>query len=167
MNLDNSSATPLRPLPPSRPIKEEGSAKKPSKWLIYAIIAISFIGFLDASYLTINHYRGTNVGCSLTGGCEKVLTSEYALIFNIPVALIGALFYLTVFILALIYTDLKKPLIIKILAVITALAFLSTLRFVYIQLFVLKSICQYCMLSAITSTLLFILSLLAWRKTAK
>lgn len=141
------------------------SSSKPStlhqsfKWLAYAIVAIGFIGFLDASYLTISHYRGTDVGCSLTNGCEEVLNSGYSTIFGIPIALFGALFYLAVFILALLFTDLKKPLIPKILAALTGTAFLFSAFLVYLQFFVIKALCQYCLVSAGLSTLLFIFSL--------
>jgi len=45
--------------------------------------------------------------CAL-GGCEQVLASQYSKIFGIPLALIGAVYYLIVLGLALAYLKLKN-----------------------------------------------------------
>ena len=47
-------------------------------------------GLADALYLTIEHLAGRSVPCSVTGGCEEVLTSSYAVIAGIPLAAVGA-----------------------------------------------------------------------------
>jgi uncharacterized membrane protein len=64
------------------------------KWIIFGLIVVSFLGFLDATYLAAKHYLGAPIACSIFEGCEKVTTSQYAAVFNIPVALLGALYYL-------------------------------------------------------------------------
>ena len=71
--------------------------------LAFAFLFVSFFGFLDATYLTINHYQGKIPPCSIVVGCEIVTTSRYSLFLNIPVALIGAIYYLTVFVLTVLY----------------------------------------------------------------
>ncbi len=129
-----------------------------------AFLIISALGFADATYLSIKHFLGTPVPCSILHGCEIVLTSKYSVLYGIPIALFGALFYLTVMILSAVYLETKKVTVLKLVACITTLGFLASLGFVYIQLFILKSICLYCMGSAATSTTLFILSLIFWKK---
>jgi len=128
-------------------------------WLIWSLIAVAFIGFLDATYLTAVHYRGADLGCTDWGSCNEVTTSKYSEIFGIPLALLGALYYLGVFILSLIHFDTKKLLPLKLIPFATAFGFLFSLGLVYLQLFVIHAICLYCMFSALTSTTLFILSL--------
>jgi len=132
-------------------------SKIPS-WLIWAFAIVSFLGFIDASYLAINHYTGAELTCSLLEGCDQVTTSEYSTIFGIPVALGGTFFYLTIFILTMIHVDTKKIKPLKLLPPLTMIGFLCSLYFTYLQAFVIEAFCQYCLLSAITSTTLLILS---------
>ena len=129
--------------------------------LVYAFLAVSFIGFLDASYLTVGHYTGANVSCSLVEGCDQVLSSEYAVVFGIPLALLGMFYYLTVFVLSFLYLDIKKEEIFEFIRPLTVAGLLASAWFVYLQIFVIEAICQYCMLSALTSTILFVLSLVS------
>ena len=119
-------------------------------------LVFSFIGFLDASYLAIKHFNGSTLICNITSGCNTVLASSYSEIFGIPVALGGALYYLTVFVLVVAFLDTKKDKILDFISKFAVAGLLASTYFVYLQVVVLKSICQYCMLSAITSTLLFI-----------
>lgn len=136
-----------------------------SSWIIAGFIAISFIGFLDASYLTISHYTGSKLSCSLIEGCDVVTTSKYALFLGVPVALFGALYYLSVLILSLLYFDTRNPVLLRIIQPMTILAFLASIYFVLLQIFVIKAICQFCMLSAITSTILFIFGVWSIKST--
>jgi uncharacterized membrane protein len=129
-----------------------------NKLLIVFFIIVSFLGFLDATYLTAQHYLGAIPPCVITTGCETVLTSEHSVIFGIPTALWGAMYYLLLFILAVLALDLK-PEIIRFVAYLTPIGFFASLYFVYLQLFVIKEICSYCMISAATSTILFILGM--------
>lgn len=133
------------------------------KWLITGFIFLSFIGFLDTSYLTINYYTGGAIECNILKGCEEVTNSKYSVIFGIPLALLGLLYYLFMLISSLLYLDTKNPLIPKAFLPITAVGFVFSGYLVYLQIWVIKAICQYCMLSAITSTMLFILSLIAFK----
>lgn len=128
-------------------------------WLIYMILAVAFLGFIDASYLTISHYTGSELNCTLTQGCGEVTSSEYSKIFGTPVALLGLLYYLTVLIGTLLYYDTRNFKIIQLLRPLSLAGFLFSAWFVYVQIFLIQAICQYCMLSAITSTILFILGL--------
>ena len=133
------------------------------KWLVWGFIIISFLGFLDAGYLTVAHYTGADLKCSVVEGCDVVTTSKYSEIFGIPVSLIGMLYYLTVLIGSLLYVDTGNRKIFSFIQPLTILGFLASGYFVYLQLAVIEKICQYCMLSAATSTLLFVLGLLCFR----
>ena len=131
--------------------------------LVYSFVIISLIGFLDAVWLTVKYYIGS-IDCSVIAGCQDVLNSSYSAVFNIPVAILGAIFYLFILTSALAYIDSKYKYSLKILSIIPTLGFLFSLWLVYLQFFVINAICIYCMLSATTSTLLFILSLVLIKK---
>ena len=135
-------------------------------WLTLTFLAVSFLGFLDATYLTAQHYLGTIPPCVITTGCEAVLTSAYSVIFGIPVALFGSIYYLVLFLLAVFSLDMKREAI-RFAAILTPVGFLASLYFAYLQLFVIEEICTYCAVSAATSTTLFILGLFMIRKSSK
>ncbi len=134
------------------------------KWLPVSFTVFSLLGFLDAAYLTVKHYLGTPIPCSLLQGCEKVTTSQYATIGGVPVALFGAVYYLFVFILTVIYFDTGKTRILSFLGRFSFFGFLASAYFLYLQFFVIGAICVYCIGSALTSTILFVLGLLVLRR---
>lgn len=126
------------------------------KWIIITVLVISFVGFLDASYLAVNHFMGTIPPCTI-GGCEIVTTSKYATIVGIPVALMGALYYLAIFLGTIAYTQSKNIQTLRRVAVFTIVGLIASIYFVVLQAFVIKAYCTYCLVSATTSTLLFVL----------
>ncbi|KKT41182.1 MAG: Vitamin K epoxide reductase [Candidatus Giovannonibacteria bacterium GW2011_GWA2_44_13b] len=129
-----------------------------AKILIIIFIAVAFIGFLDASFLTIEHYQNTALPCVIFKGCEQVTTSAYSELFGLPLALYGAAYYLFMLLVSVFYFDTKNGFAFKILKYIPVVGFLASAYFVYLQLFVIHAICTYCVISAVTSTTLFILS---------
>lgn len=129
-----------------------------TRWVIIVFAIVALVGFIDSAYLTAEHFRGTIPPCSVIQGCERVLTSSYAVIGGIPVALIGVSYYLALLILLVTYWDTQNPRTLRIAAWLTLIGFGGTLYFIYIQAFVLYAFCQYCLLSAVTSTTLLVLS---------
>lgn len=135
-----------------------------SRWYPFTILGVSIIGFFDSAYLTIQHYTQFTLPCSITHGCDLVTKSEYSQIAGIPVALLGALYYLAIFLGVYIILETKKYDYLRFVAIATTFGFLFSAWFVYLQFFVIRAICQYCMLSAITSTTMFIASIVYFSK---
>lgn len=147
--------------------KSEHSLRQAPNWLVFGFIAFAFIGFLDTSYLTVSHYSGADVNCSIIHGCNEVLSSKYSSIFGIPLALLGLLHYLNLFVLSLVYFDTRKLMVLKAITVFTIFGLLFSSWLVYLQFFVIEKICQYCMISAINSLFLATLGWIAikyWKK---
>lgn len=139
---------------------------KSNKIIFYSLI-LGFLGFIVATYLTILHYQNALPPCSLTSNCELVLTSKYASILGVPLALLGSLFYLGIIILCLlIITNYKKVFLNTFYLLITT-GFLISVVLVYIQAFLLHAYCQYCLISESISTGLLILAFLKWRADKK
>lgn len=131
-----------------------------AKRLSVTWLVISAIGFVDAAYLTATYYRGALPTCGLVEGCETVLSSHFAAIGGVPIALAGSLFYLAVFLLIFAYVDTHRWIFVRLAVLLVSAGFLVTLFLLYLQAFVLKAYCQFCLLSAVTSTVLFVVGLL-------
>lgn len=130
---------------------------------LIVILVFAFLGFLDATYLTILHYQNTFPPCLLTQNCETVLTSLYSTFLGIPVSLFGSFFYLAVICLALSLIEFKKNIFLKTLIVLNILGFVGSSVFFYLQAFVLHAFCQYCLFSELMSLLILISSLVLTR----
>jgi uncharacterized membrane protein len=123
-----------------------GAARHPA--LIYGLaILVSLIGLGDSIYLTIQHLTGQSVRCTVTTGCSAVLSSHYATIAGVPTAAFGALAYFAAFSLATLaafgYERARTA-----LAVVVAPMLIMTLWLLYVQAFVLRAYCEYCLVSA-------------------
>lgn len=131
--------------------------------IIFALIILSFLGLLDASYLTMTHYQNTAVFCTLEHPCSIVLTSKFATLGTIPIALLGAIYYLLVLVygIALLRTQ-KKTLIVQ-LVILTLIGFIVSISLFLIQAFTLHAFCLYCIFSEVISTLLLTFSLILLR----
>ena len=132
---------------------------------IYILVAVlSLLGLADALYLTIEHLTGQTVRCTILSGCSEVLSSQYAVVGGLPLAAVGAAAYFAVFSLAVLALfgyrmagKILTPLVI-------AMFFVSVWLF-YLQAFVIRQFCQYCLFSAaITTCLLVIVLSLRWFK---
>lgn len=132
-------------------------------WVIVAICIAALIGFADATYLTVEHYIGGIPPCSPGFDCEKVTTSEYSQILGIPVALLGSLYYFVILLATLVYFDTRKKFIALGVFAIAPLGLVSAVWFTSLQIFVIKAFCPYCLLSAGTSTLIFIFAMIGYR----
>ena len=126
--------------------------------------ALALLGFLDAAFLTIKHFQGISPGCSSVFGCGDVLTSQYSQIAGIPTALLGTFYYLTVIAISMMYINKGDIKLLKYVSYLTIVGLIFSAVLVYVQLFVIGSICAYCMFSALTSTTLFILAMYNLKK---
>ncbi|MEI7719998.1 MAG: vitamin K epoxide reductase family protein [bacterium] len=133
----------------------------------FYIIAASFVGLGDTLYLSYYHLLGIVPGCAILDGCEKVLTSPYASAFGVPLAYIGLAFYVYLLGLAtlLAYDPTSKGLQLGAL-VYTTIGLLCSIGFELFQFFVIGALCMYCAISALTTLVLF--GLTVWHfRTAK
>jgi uncharacterized membrane protein len=130
----------------------------------YAITALlSLLGLADSIYLTVEHVTGQSVKCTIISGCSEVLSSPYAVVAGVPLAMIGAAAYFSVFSLATlaafgyrIAATLLTPFVIAM--------FLVSLWLIYLQAFVIGQFCQYCLFSAAVTTGLLVVVLIARRR---
>ena len=122
-----------------------------------AVALVALAGMADAAYLTVEHLAGNSVRCMVVSGCDEVLQSSYATVAGgVPVAAVGLAAYFAVFSLATLaafgYDGARR-----LLTPLVAVMFLATLWFLYLQAFVIKAFCTYCLISAAVTTVLTLL----------
>ena len=92
-------------------------------------------------------------------GCDLVLASRYAQIWGIPISLVGAVYYLVIFLAGVWFIDSKNAKPLFVLSYLPMAGFAASLGLLYLQLFVIKAVCDYCVISAASSIILFVLGL--------
>lgn len=110
---------------------------------------LALAGILVSLYLTYTKFSNSKIICSF-GNCNVVQNSEYSTLLGIPVSLFGGFYYFLIF--SLIFY--KKN---KVLLLATALGFLYSMYLTYLEIFVIKAICQWCVISASIATMSFII----------
>ncbi|KAL1215603.1 Thiol-disulfide oxidoreductase LTO1 [Cardamine amara subsp. amara] len=128
--------------------------------------ALGGIGMLDTAYLTYLKVTGSDVFCPIGGGsCGDVLNSDYAVVFGVPLPVIGFITYGLVTALSAQLGEGNLPFGISktngrfaLFGITTAMASASA-YFLYILSTKLSgSSCMYCLVSAFLSFSLFFFS---------
>ena len=115
---------------------------------------LAVIGLGIAGYLTYVHYAGIHVLCAASGGCETVQTSSYAKLAGIPVPVLGLVGYVGILVSLFVPGDPGR----LATAGIALVGFGFSLYLTYLELFVIKAICQWCVGSAVLMTVIAVLS---------
>lgn len=123
--------------------------------LYIAAALLSLLGLADALYLTVEHVTGQSVKCTIISGCSEVLSSPYAVVAGIPLAALGAAAYFTVFSLATLAAFGYRAAGTLLTPLIAAMFFVS-IWLIYLQAFVIREFCQYCLFSAAITTALLV-----------
>ena len=148
--------------------------KKDLKWPKIIIAILSTIGLVDTGSITLKKWGlFSSLSCpGINNGCETVLNSPWGTLYennqiNIPLSLAGFLTYLLILILTVsLSTNLISPkeklskfawwLIFLISCASSVFSFLL----LYIMIFKIKEYCFFCILSAILSLSIFIISMI-------
>ncbi len=136
-----------------------------TKRMIVATLALA--GIFIALYLFFYKIGIVgNLSCSI-GSCETVNLSRWSIFLGAPVAGWGVGFYVVMLALALAslqdrYVDSTG--ISKLLALLSGGGVVFTVWLTYLELFVIHAICQWCVISAILVTTIFIVSILDLRE---
>jgi uncharacterized membrane protein len=123
----------------------------PLEWWNRLSPPASLAGFAIAAYLSVQHFdAAVPLACSSVGtvNCERVLTSAYAVVGGLPVALWGAVWFAAAAALSLLSSARAGPpglpwVQYAMLGWATVGAAV-VLRLVYVELAVIGSICLWC-----------------------
>jgi uncharacterized membrane protein len=124
----------------------------------YLIIIFVFtvIGILDTLYLVYHSIKKTPVTCLFfpKEWCEKVQYSKYSKMFGIPNSILGLSMYLAILLLAILQLYGIGNFVW--LQIVVGFGFLFSAYFTFIQAFVLRAFCTWCVVSAINFIMLAI-----------
>ncbi len=146
------------------------------RWSRPLLGGIAVLGALNTAYITITKLTNGATACP-TGGCEQVLSSAYATVFGLPLALFGLLAYISMATFALaplaIQGDEQKELRSKLenwtwlllfvgsTAMLIFSGYLMSIMFTkFVGPYGAQGICYYCIASAIFALSLFVITLL-------
>ena len=118
------------------------SMKHLSRILILLVVA----GVMISTYLLYKEGDPSSVACSIGGGCEKVLSSEYAKLYGYSIALYGLVWYLTG--LALIWLVYIRRIWTKTIFQLWAFSGLFfSLYLLYLEATKIHAYCTWCLIS--------------------
>ena len=123
------------------------------------IIILSLLGIFVSGYLTYTHFSGEPVYCGGSNSCELVNSSRFAYLGPIPVSLLGLIGYVVILLLSLIPTQEDRQWPAQLIFGVALIGVMFQLYLSYIEVFVLRAICWWCVSSQIIILLIFILSL--------
>jgi uncharacterized membrane protein len=130
-------------------------------WSEFAVPILALLGVGISGYLTYVKLSNTTAVCLGLGECETVQNSPYAVIFGIPIALLGLLAYVTI--LGLWWwgrnperanSELTPVGIFG----ISLFGFLYSAYLTYLEFFVIEAICPWCIASFLVMTAIMIIS---------
>lgn len=151
------------------------------KNLKLGISIVALLGILDAMYLINLHYNDTGVCAGqnqeflgLVVDCGGVAASRYSEFLGIPIAIFGFLYYLAVILLhnyekpfLSVFSRFTQFSVDQIAFGMVSFGLLVSIYLFILQVGVLKLICTYCMLSILTTIILFTLHVLLIRNPSE
>ena len=126
--------------------------------------ALAFVGLALSSYIYIHKKSRRRLICPLRSNCETVIHSDYSRFFGVPVELLGIIYYMFVMIFhfsLVISPGIGSLAILYSTIILSIIAFLFSLYLISVQIFILRQICTWCLLSATISTLIFVATVLS------
>jgi uncharacterized membrane protein len=144
-----------------------GAAPAPPPLARMAIAVLALVGLLIAVYLTLFKlgYLGI-LQCSV-GGCEKVQASRWAEFLGLPVAAWGVGAYAVLLALALLGVQPRlqaERWLALALSGVAGVGVVFSAWLTYLEAFVIHAWCQWCVVSAILISLIFVLSIPGLRR---
>ena len=137
------------------------------KKLYWASIVFTVIGLAVSIYTTIEKLTNHSRMCLGNGNCQTVLSSSYAEIRGFPVSGVGIIGYVAILVALILEVKggrfFKENATLAIFGM-TLIGFLFTLYLIYLEIFVIKALCPFCVTSQVSMTILFVISLIRFIK---
>jgi uncharacterized membrane protein len=128
----------------------------------WALPALCCLGIGVASYLAYVEITQTNAVCGPVGDCNTVQQSEYARLFGIlPIGVLGIAGYVMIILAWLVMQSSKRAAWRASMALLAMTLFgtIFSIYLTFLELFVIRAICAWCLSSAVIMTLLMLISL--------
>lgn len=123
------------------------------KTLDKVLLGLILINIIVSLYVGLTSGTDAYI-CNAGAGCDIVQKSDYSFIFGIKVAWFGVACFLTL--LGAFFLIREKYY--WIFFGMTTIGFIFALYFLYVQIFIIKAICQNCFIIDIVSLIIFFIS---------
>ena len=133
------------------------------------IPVLALAGLAISAYLLYVKLSHGEVVCGPVGNCNLVQSSPYASILGIPMAALGAVFYLSIcaiWIGHLAGTGLVMVVTGRLLVVASVFGTLFSVYLTSLELFIIHAVCAWCLASAVLTTLIMLLMIGALKSAA-
>jgi uncharacterized membrane protein len=115
-----------------------------------AMTAFAMVGLAIATYLLAARITGEAPACGPVKGCETVAASQYATIFGVPVALLGAGFSAILVAACLIWWRRADRRALYAAYGLGLAGLIAVVYLTYLEVFVIGAICVWCVGYAVT-----------------
>ncbi len=122
-----------------------------------AFVVFGLAGVLVSAYVWYKQVTSGPVLC-LGTGCAEVIRSRYGRLMGIPNGALGVAYFLSVALMPLL--DAYIPDLRPLAVLVTSLALVLYLYLTYLQFFVLRALCSWCLTSAGLTAAIFVAFLL-------
>lgn len=131
------------------------------------IFILSLVGIMVSGYLLYTYVANTPIVCANTG-CETVRESPYSYFLGVPLPAFGLIFFISILILSFLRTTLDKidhsHLASRLIFVASLVGVVISAYLTYLEAFVIRAYCTWCIVSAIVVSGIFILSVIELRR---
>lgn len=125
------------------------------------IFVLSLLGLAVSAFLFYEYTFAGAVICPTGAGCDIVRASPYSYLLGIPLPLFGMVFYLGMAILAVVSShDLPTKMVKKLQFLMAFSGVAFGVYLTYLEAFVIRAYCFWCVLSFIISLVILLLILL-------
>lgn len=154
----------------SKTVSNEAIPERRLKLRTVSFVCI-VIGLVVTTYLSYLKAFDTTAVCVESGAfnCEIVLNSAYSRLAGIPIAYLGLMVYIILG--ALLLLENRVPFLqeygVMMIFGITLFAWMFSMYLVYLQFFVLRALCPWCLTHEANITVFFVLSILRLRNALR
>ena len=129
---------------------------------VVLILILAFCGLSDSLYLSQQEASNAPLLCNIENlsGCNIVATSQYSHLFGLSLAEYGVIFYAFTFIIAALELVVFDRLLRRMLQVVSLIGIVASLYLTFVELFVVRALCIYCLASASIALFIFIFACL-------
>ncbi|GIV01295.1 MAG: hypothetical protein KatS3mg015_0125 [Fimbriimonadales bacterium] len=131
-----------------------------AEWANRIVFLLACIGLFIALYIGIHHYAGVSLPCGAAqSGCDEIAKPKNSMFLGIPIAFYGALAYLGLAIMAFARAVLgpaQSPRLGNAMWLVSALGTAISLGLIVWSVRILDATCVWCLASATTMTVLFL-----------
>lgn len=149
-------------------VSRSQNSRLPALNLRMVSLAMVALGLLVSGYLSYVQLAGVEMVCAVgaQGGCDVVQNSVYAELFGIKIAYLGFATYVAIGGLILLQDRIGflREYGMLLTFGLVLFAFVYSVYLVYLQAFVLRAFCQWCLAHEAIMTVLFVVtSIRTWR----